>query len=51
MCRFSLSKKDAFPSRIAAREIYGSGVKAGNIKVPASQYNEEAENGVRSLRT
>lgn len=51
MFRFSLSKSDAFPSRIAAREIDSSGVKAGNIKVPASQYNEEAEDGVRSLRT
>lgn len=48
--RLSLRKRDAFPSRIEAREIGGSEVKAGNTKVLSSQYKEEAENGVRSLR-
>lgn len=38
-----------FPFWMVAREKHGSEVKVRNIKVPSTQYNEEAENGIRSL--
>lgn len=30
--------------------MHGSEVKVGSTKVPSTQYNEEAESGIRSLR-
>lgn len=35
---------------MVTREMHGSEVKVGSTKVPSTQYNEEAESGIRSLR-
>lgn len=38
------------PGQQREQYTHRSEVKAGNISVPSTQYNEEAEDGVRSLR-